>query len=388
MNVEILSGKIHQLVLSRGEEFRKLAHSIWKNPELGLAEKFACARQVELLARLGFSVESPYCGQTTAYKAERGRGTGPTFCYVAEYDALPEIGHACGHNLICTAAIAAGWATAEMLAARGLPGKVVVMGTPGEESKGGKVLLLDHNALDGIDAVMMVHPLHCTMPDSGSTAICRFDVKFKGKSAHAAVSPELGRNALDAVMLTFAGINAWRQHLPETARIHGVVTEGGTVPNVVPELAGCRFFLRTPDNLYLQKLEKRFRAIVKGAAMMTGTRSRIDMVNRPYQARRPNPSMNRAYVAAAAALGLNPETPQHPDRGSSDFGNFSQLRPGIHPYFSITPHKIAAHSTEFTAAADTDYAMEQTFKAAAGMAAVGFNYLTDDAFRQEVDAGV
>lgn len=388
MNIETLSKEIHQFILSRAGEFRQLAHVIWKNPELGLAEKFACGRQLELLTQMGFTVESPYCELATAYKAVRGNDEGPTFCYVAEYDALPEIGHACGHNLICTAAIAAGWVTAELLAARGLPGNVVIMGTPAEESIGGKILLLEHNALNGIDAVMMVHPSHSTMADFGSTAICRFEVKFKGKSAHAAASPELGRNALDAVMLTFTAINAWRQQLPETARIHGIVADGGIAPNIIPEQAGCHFYIRTPDNYYLQKMEKRFRAIVKGAGLMTGTRPHIAMLGRPCRARRPNPAMNRMYVAAATVLGLTPKIPQHVARASTDFGDFSQLRPGVHPAFGIARREIAVHSADFAAAAGTDYATEQMLKAAASMAAVGFNYLTDNSFRYQVNAGV
>lgn len=382
MKKEVIK-KLHALIASRQNDFTALASAIWHKPELGMEEKFACAGLTRLLAGLGFRVETPYCGLKTAFRAVRGSGR-PAFCFVAEYDALPGIGHACGHNLIGTAAIAAGWAVAESLKKRHARGTVIVMGTPGEEGNGGKVLLLRRHALKGVDAAMMVHPLWQTRIDTGSTALRRLEVSFAGKAAHAAASPDLGLNALDAVMLVFSGVNAWRQQLPESARIHGVILEGGTRPNIIPEHAMGRFYLRSPEDAYLDKMERRFRDIVKGAALMTGTVPKIKYIDVPYMSRKPNPALNAAYFEATEMLGMKPLKTDKPGRGSSDFGDFSHAVPGIHPYFAITDKTIAGHSVEFARAAGTDFAMRQMLKAAAAMAATGYAFITEKKFRKQV----
>lgn len=385
MDKEIVK-ELYSLIKSREKDFTGLARQIWEKPELGFEEKFACARQLELLKELGFSTESPYAGVETAYKAVKGSKK-PVFCFAAEYDALPELGHGCGHNLICAAAIAAGWALASKLEEKGIEGTVAVIGTPGEESKGGKVIMLKNHALDGVDAVMMVHPSWRTTPDTGSTAIRRFDVNFSGKSAHAAAAPELGLNALDAVVMLFTGINAWRQQLPEASRIHGVVSNGGNLPNIIPSSASCRFFLRSPDDNVLDKMEARFMDIVKGAALMTGTGFEVKPVNVPYKSRRPNQGLNRIYMDAVSELGMKPVFPLHPGRGSSDFGDFSHACPGIHPYFGIADREIAGHSVAFAEAAGSSYAMEQMLKAAAAMASTGYKFIKDKEFMLEVISG-
>ena len=374
---------LQNLIAQKRGTWLELASDIWNNPELGFEERHACARQTTLLKELGFDVEVPFAGLETAYKGTRG-GAGPVFCFVAEYDALPGLGHGCGHNLICTAALAAGWATAELLAQRDLPGRVVVMGTPAEESRGGKVLMLREKALDGVDAVMMVHPSWRTTPDMGALAIRSFEIVFHGKEAHASGSPDLGLNALDGVMLFFAGINAWRQQMPAEARVHGIVTDGGEAPNIIPGRAACRFFLRHPEEGVLDTMERRFRDIAHGAELMTGTTAEIVQCDQPYRARRPNRRMNSLYFTAAEAVGLTPVIPTDLRRGSSDFGDFSQVIPGIHPYFGIAQREIAGHSSELAAAAGSDYGKEQMLKAAAAMGQVGYQFLADPSFRGEV----
>jgi len=378
-----ITKKLYDLILSRKGDFTRLARSIWLRPELGFEEKFACAEQKKLLSGLGFAVKSPFGGIKTAYKAVRGSGK-PSFCFVAEYDALPGIGHGCGHNLICAAAIAAGWAVATMLEKKKLAGTVIVMGTPGEEGKGGKVIMLKNNALKGVDAAMMTHPSWETMIDTASTAIRRLEVSFTGKAAHAAAHPDLGVNALDAVMLIFNGINAWRQHLPESSRVHGIIIKGGEMPNIIPDNSTCCFYLRSPDDAYLDKMERRFRDIVKGAALMTGAIPKIKNYNIPYKSRRPNAVLNTTYSEAADILGLKPTAHLKPGRGSSDFGDFSHAVPGIHPYFGIAKKKIAGHSLDFTKAAGSDYGMKQMLKAAAAMASTGYFFITDKKFRKQV----
>ena len=375
--------EIYSSIRQQHDRWSELSAQIWKHPELAYQEMFACNLQRSLLHELGFSVVNPYCGIATAYRADCGDGN-PAFAFVEEYDALPKLGHGCGHNLICTAAIAAAYAAGKLLLRYGLPGHIVVLGTPAEESGGGKVRMLEKDCLDGIDAAMMVHPSWRTTPDTGSTAIRRFDVEFFGRAAHAAGAPELGANALDAVLLLFNGLNAWRQQLPENTRIHGVVLSGGEAPNIIPDYAKCRFFLRSSDETWIAKMEQRFLEMVRGAELMTGTRAKTSPYNVPYMSRNPNSEMNKVYVSAAEELGLNPVIPKRTGRGSSDFGDFSRKIPGIHPYFGIADHEIAGHSMDFAEAASTDYALEQALKAAAAMALAGFKFLTDEEFREDV----
>ncbi len=364
-------------------EYCELAENIWEKPEVAYQEKFACDAQVELLKKQGFEVTAPYAGVDTAYRASFGEGH-PAFCIAAEYDALPDLGHGCGHNLIAAAAVAAGSAVKSLLEKYRLPGKIVVLGTPAEESGGGKVKMLEQHCLDDIDAVMMVHPSWRSTPDMGSTAIRRFDVEFFGKSAHAASSPELGLNALDGTILLFTGVNAWRQQLPETARLHGVVKAGGVMPNIIPDYSLCRFYLRSTSDEVLDRIEERFRDMVKGAALMTGTRAEIKPYSTPYRARKPNPELNRLYLKFAEAAGLNPVTPIRPGRGSSDFGDFSHKRPGAHCYFGIAHEEIPGHSVAFREAAGSEYGQTQMIKGAVALAQVGFAYLTDAEIREKV----
>ena len=383
MSNENILQELFAEIESNREQWQNLAQSIWETPELGYHENHASRAQVDLLKKEGFQVTIPYCGLDTAYKAEAGSGK-PVFAFVAEYDALPKLGHGCGHNLICTAALAAATAVKTLLQKNQIPGTVIVLGTPAEESGGGKIKMLEQNCLVGIDAAMMVHPSWRTTPDTGSTAIRRFDVEFTGKAAHAAATPELGQNALDAVLLLFNGLNAWRQQLPENARLHGIILDGGKAPNIIPDYAKCRFYLRSTEEEWIEKMEKRFHEMVKGAELMTGTVSRTTPYNVPYKIRNPNAPMNRVYVEAAKALGLNPVIPARAGRGSSDFGDFSHEIPGIHPYFGIADHEIACHSEDFAEAAATDYGRNQMLKAAAAMAKTGFDFFTQKTFRDEV----
>ena len=375
--------EIAQAISKHAPQLEKLAKDIHAAPELGFQETRACKWMGQLLRKQGFRVKTPYAKLPTAFKAVIGRG-GPTLCFMAEYDALPGIGHACGHNLIAAAAAGAGLALSAALKQSKTPGTVVVMGTPAEESAGGKVIMLRNGALKGIDAVMMAHPSWRTTRASGGTAIHRLDVAFKGLSAHAAACPEKAKNALDAVMLLFAGVNAWRQQLPESGRVHGIVTEGGVKPNIIPDLGACSFFLRSPDADVLAGMLDRFRDIVKGAALMTAARATVTEGDLPYKAQMSNPLFNAAYVEEAGALGLRPQTPDAPVRGSSDFGDVSQAVPGAHVFFGIARKQIPSHSIVFAKAAGSAYGRKQMLRAAQAMARVGWRYFRDPAFRKSV----
>ncbi|MGI5817864.1 MAG: amidohydrolase [Armatimonadota bacterium] len=377
--------QIRATLAARADEINSLARRIHAHPELALQERDACAWHVELLRGWGFEVTSPFAGLETAYHARAGAGQ-PVFCLMAEYDALPEIGHGCGHNLIGAAAVGAGKALADVLAEEGAPGTVIVMGTPAEEGHGGKVEMLAHDALAGIDAVMLAHPRWQTMPDTGCNAIARFRISFEGRAAHAAASPEQGRNALDAVMLTFQGVNAWRQHLLEECRVHGYVDDGGAMANTIPARASCILYVRAATEATLDAMIERLRMIAEGAALMTATSARVEPWGERYQARIPNAPLNEAWVTAAERAGLEPALPEKPNRASSDFGDVSQRLPAAHVYFGIADEPTPVHSPEFCAAAGTDRALDRMLMAAEALAVAGHRYVTEPEFRGRVDA--
>lgn len=379
--------KIGEVINGSKAELNELSLAIWNHPEIAWQEKFAAAHVREFLEKRGFAVTAPCFGVETALRAESGKGDGPVFAFASEYDALPEIGHGCGHNLICVAGIAAFLAAAELLRESGIPGKVVLLGTPAEEGAGGKVKMLANGCLEGIDAVMMVHPGAVNCTDSGSTANQGLEVAFRGRAAHAAGNPDKGVNALDAVMLLFAAVNAYRQQMPSYALIHGFVNNGGAAANIIPDLTKCRFYLRTSVESFMPELETRFRNMVRGAELMTGCTAEIAPFRAAYRSRRPNTPMNEAFAAAMREMGQEVIVPQAVGRGSSDFGDFSQTIPGVHPSFCIKPaceSELPGHSIKFREAAATKEAFENAMNAGAAMASVAWKYLTDGGFRAAV----
>ena len=377
--------KLNQRIGGIKKRLRCLSDEIWTHPELAYKEYFAAEQAKKFLEEQGYQVENPCYGLDTAFKAEYGSGH-PAFAIFAEFDALPDVGHGCGHNLICAAALGAFCAVAEELKNQNLPGKIVLLGSPAEESGGGKIKMIQKGCLEGIDAAMMVHPSYRATPDTGSSAITRFNVVFHGKASHAAGAPELGINALAAVNLLFAGVNAYREQIPEDSRMHGIITDGGEAPNITPARAACRFFLRSTNEEWIKKIEKRFLDIVHGAELMTGTTAEITPFNIPYSSRKPNAALNRIYLEGISQQGMKYVIPARGGRGSSDFGNVSQLIPGIHPYFPVTDHEIASHSEAFRIASGTDFAFDNAMIAATAMANAAFKYMTDQEFKAEVDA--
>lgn len=380
----MINPAISDTVEKYGKELKNLSLKIHKCPELGMEEHNACKWQTDLLGKMGFEVKAPYCGLKTAYFAKSGKG-GPVFSFLAEYDALPEMGHACGHNLICSTAIGAGKALSDTLKKEKIPGTVIVIGTPAEEGKGGKVQLLSKNGFDNIDAVMMAHPLYRTQPWHGFLAVERFNVSFHGKSSHAANTPEKGRNALDAVMLFFQGINAWRQHLHENTRIHGIITSGGAAPNIIPDFASCSFYIRAGKEKTMKEMIRRFKDIAKGAALMTGTSCEIRNGEEGYKGGKINKVLNEEYFRVAEALGMEPVIPEKGGRASSDFGDVSQIIPGTHVYFGIAPNeKPPLHSAKFAEAAKSEYALNSMLRTSKAMAQIGYRFFTDPDFRKAI----
>ncbi|MFO8148744.1 MAG: M20 family metallopeptidase [Trueperaceae bacterium] len=346
------------------------------HPELMFEEHRSAGKLVGSLREAGFEVEAPAGGLDTAFIARHGFGPGgPRIALMAEYDALPEIGHACGHNLIATAALGAARALRSALEASG--GELLVIGCPAEEGGGGKILLLRAGVFEGVDAALMFHPGSRTMTIRGALAAARVTMRFYGKAAHAASTPELGINALDACLLTFHAINALRQHVKDETRIHGIITHGGSAPNIVPDYAEAKFLIRHRRHEEVDALKERVLAAARGAAAAVGARVEFDE-GLAYAERRVNVPMAARFAAHLEAQGeaVKP-APAIGGVGSSDFGNVSQVVPAIHPYVAIVPEGVSAHTPEFAAAAASPAGMRGLRLAATALAATAADLITD-----------
>jgi amidohydrolase len=378
--------QLTQSILNAHEkDLLSVVSKIHETPELSGNETQACAWQVDLLDSWGFSVETEYKGLATAFKATAGQ-TGPHICFMAEYDALPGIGHGCGHNLIAGVALGAGVVLKHLLSHHNLPGRVTVMGTPAEEQRGAKIDLIKAGALKDVDLVLMAHPSHkATAPYVGESGIRQFMVSFTGKTAHAADSPEKGINALDALRLLFNGVDAWRQQLTETSRVHGVIRDGGQAPNIIPEFARAEFYLRDFDLNYLDQMQARFENIAKGAALMTDTTHKLSQPPNPYKPGIPNEPLNQLFFSLARDAGMQPQWPE-PARSSSDFGDVTYEVPAMHAYFNIIRNNpdITIHTRAFAQAAATDFAFSQMKKTARILAQIAWRFMTDHDFRGKV----
>lgn len=326
----------------------EISHDLHAHPEVRFEEHRSAALLAEQLDEHGFAVERGVAGLPTAFVARYGQGE-PRVGILAEYDALPKIGHACGHNLIATWALGAGLALRRALP--DLPGTIEVIGTPAEEGGGGKVIMAEHGVFRGLEAAIMMHPRDTTYLDRGSLARTFYDVEFFGKPAHAAASPEKGINALDAMLQVFFSLSAMRQHLRPDVRIHGIITHGGDAVNVVPEYAAAQFLIRSKDQDYLNEVKQRFANICEGAALATGARLQLTE-GLSYQARVCNEALVETFRDNLTALGLAYETPPSDGGvGSSDIGNVSRLVPTIHPYLKISDRGVGGHTQAFAEAA-------------------------------------
>lgn len=335
----------------------QMSHTLHDNPEILFQEYESVALLTAQLDEHGFTVERPVAGLDTAFVASLGSGK-PEVALIAEYDALPKLGHACGHNLIAT------WAVGAALALRhALPnfeGTIKVIGTPAEEGGGGKVTMANAGVFHGLDAAIMVHPRDTTYLDRGSLAVTPYNVEFFGKSAHASAFPENGTNALDAVLQLFFSVNALRQSLKLHTKIHGVITHGGDAANVIPDYAACKFLVRAKEQTYHEEIKKKFRNLVEAAAIATGARAEITE-GISYQQRVSNQGLVETFRDNLTALGIDYDTPPaDAGVGSSDIGNVSQLVPSIHPYLKICDAGIGGHTPEFADAARSKRADELT----------------------------
>lgn len=360
------------------EDFYEISTIIGENPELGHEEFKAATLLTEKLEQQGFRVTRGICGLPTAFEAIAESGKpGPTIGIMSEYDALPEIGHACGHNLIGTMGIAAGIALSKVLPQTG--GKVVVYGTPAEETKGGKVTMAEEGIFDQLDVAMMVHPLHSYVKSGSSLAMDAIQFEFFGKPAHAAASPEKGINALDAVLQTFSGINALRQHVTSDTRIHGIITEGGKAANVVPDYAVAQFYVRAKSRGYVNEVVQKVKAIAEGAALMTGATMKMSNYELSYDNMVTNETLSDLFTDSLIELGVpGDEISESRDgSGSLDMGNVSLVVPSIHPYIKICNELYSCHTTEFRDAALSDQGKAAMILGAKAMSLTGLRILTE-----------
>lgn len=358
--------------------FKNISIYIGENPELGHEEFKACKILTDTLKEHQFAVETGICDLPTAFKATFDSGKiGPVIGFMAEYDALPELGHACGHNLIGTMGIAAGIGLSKVLSETG--GKVIVYGTPAEETKGGKVTMAEAGIFEELDVAMMVHPLDNYLKSGDSLAMDAIQFEFFGKSAHAAASPHLGINALDAVLHTFNSINALRQHIKPDARIHGVITEGGKAANIVPDYAVAQFYVRAGKREDVNILVEKVKQCAEGAALQTGATVKSSFYEFSYDDMITNQTLSAVFTKQLISLGVE-ETDIHEQRdgsGSLDMGNVSQVVPSIHPYVKICNEAYACHTHEFREAAMTDQGRDAMILGAKSMALTGLEILTN-----------
>ncbi len=359
---------------------RTISHTLHDHPELGLREHRAAALLTEELEEHGFRVERGVAGLETAFVASYGWGE-PVVAIIAEYDALPKLGHACGHNLIATWAVGAGIALRNALPE--LRGTIKVVGTPAEESAGGKVPMTDAGVFSGVAAAMMIHGADRTLLNRGSLAVTPVEVEFFGRSAHASSNPAAGISALDALLQVFFGVNQLRQMLRPSARVHGVITDGGDAPNVIPDHAAASFLLRERDEEHLARLRARFGAIVEGAALATRARAQLTE-GVSYKARQCNPALVETFGANADLLGVEHESAAGVGMGSSDIGNVSYAVPTIHPYLQISPRGTSAHTPAFAEAAASPFADERLATGATLLAWTAADVLLRDEVRSDL----
>jgi amidohydrolase len=348
-----------------------LSHRVHANPEIAFQERQASAWTAELLARNGFEVTAPVGGLETAFVARwPGDRPGPVIAFAGEYDALPEVGHGCGHNLMCSSSAGGALAAARLLG-RDFGGELRFIGTPAEEAGNGKVHLIQAGTFEDVDICLQIHPADSNSAEILCLAVTEIGVTFRGTLAHASADPWLGKNALDAIVLLHTMVAQWRQHLKPGERVHGIITHGGAAPNIVPDLTAGRWYVRTPVDGDLDAMIERFATMARAAADATGCT--VELENDPTNRCRTmlnNPTLLEIWRRHLADAGIEDE-PVDPNSGSTDMANVSHEVPTIHPYMAIAPRGTPGHSREFAAhagGADGDAMLPRAIRVLAGTA--------------------
>jgi len=357
---------------------KEIATQIGNRPELGYEEFFASQLLIEELTAAGFFITRNVLDLPTAFIAEyAARKSGPTIAYLCEYDALPGLGHACGHHLICTMSIAAAIGLKSIIDSIG--GTIRVYGTPAEETSGAKVPMAAAGLFDDVDVALMAHPYSRYEASGASLAMDAIQYEYAGKPAHAAASPHEGINALDAILMLFNASNALRQQVRSDARIHGIITDGGQAPNIIPDYTCAQFYIRSADRSYTNELTARMLACAEGAALQTGCTLTATPYEYSYDELRTNEALSAVFSENLIKLGVaEQDIALGKDSGSVDLGNVSLRCPAIHPYVKVIDEYHQLHTAEFRDLAMTDRAMELMLIGAQALATTGYDVCSND----------
>jgi amidohydrolase len=385
MSLEALKKDVASAVDAIAEELLSLSHAIHQEPELALNEFKAAERLTAAVEAHGLPVQRAAFGLETAYVSEFGSSGGPEIAILSEYDALPGVGHACGHNIIATSGLGAALALAKL--GGKLPGQVRYLGTPAEERFGGKEIMARAGAFDRLDAVMMMHPSNLDLATMPCIAISEVEATYYGRAAHAAAMPYRGLNALDAVVTAYQTIAQLRQHIRQSERIHGIITDGGLAANIVPEKAACRFYVRAGDIHELMKLKARVQACFEAGALATGCRLELQWGNTDYLDLKTNWPMAGAFERNATELGREffPIQDIPPGfAGSTDMGNVSHRVASIHPMLAVAPAGVIIHNAEFATWAASEKGDMAVIDGAKALAQTALDLMCDAALAERV----
>lgn len=377
--------KICSEVDSLSDALFDISQYLLDNPETAYQEVKACEHLSEKMKDFGFQVEKGVGNVETAFLARPAgcRPSRPTVAILAEYDALPKIGHGCGHNLIASASVGAAVALRKFFGDSA--GCIALVGTPAEEGGGGKVRLAEAGVFKEMDAAIMFHPSSSNMAGKDTLGRIKFKMEFHGKTAHAAGSPDQGLNALDAIVMAYTGINSLRQHLRPDGRIHGIITHGGDAPNIIPDYTAGLFYVRAGSQSYRDELFERVQKCAEGAALATGTEVKIEIDYPKLDPLKRNPAFESAAKTNMELLGITIDEDDG-RRGSSDIGNLSHCLPAIHPFLAIidADSGIPGHSVGFRDATTTPRGRETLLNAAKMLALTAYDYLNSEELRKSV----
>lgn len=363
------------------DAFRTISRSVGSRPELGHEEFFASELLCTELVKYGFEVERGILGIETSFIGVYDTGSpGPTVGFLCEYDALPEIGHACGHHLICSMSMAAAVGLKAALINSGIGGKIRIYGTPAEETRGAKVPMAEAGLFDDCDFALMAHPYYTFERSGESLALDAVQFEFHGLATHAAASPYEGINALDAVLQLFNSVNALRQQTRSDARIHGIIDNGGKAPNIIPDYASAKFYVRSASRTYTNELTAKVLRCAEGAALQTGCTVTTNHFEYSYDELLTNEALSEQFNTNLIEAGIRPEDMEiGKDHGSLDLGNVSVRCPAIHPYVKVVQDRLLLHTEAFRDAAMTEYALDGMLFGAKMLAATAYDVFADPA---------
>lgn len=378
-----MKSQIKMQVLDKLEELFLISKDLFEHPELGFEEVHAEQLLTDYFASNGFTVEHGIYGFDTAFRATYDSGKeGGVIAYLCEYDALPEVGHGCGHNLIAAMSMGAAIGLKSVLDQIG--GKIIVYGTPAEETSGVKGVFADQGAFDGLTVAMMAHPSPAYEDSGSSLALNAYRFQYFGKTAHAAFQPELGINALDSVIQLFNGVNALRQHVKSDVRIHGIISKGGVAPNIVPDFAEALFYIRAEQKEYLEEVVAKVLEVASGAARMTGATLKYDKFENAYDNMKTNQVLSSLFHDHLLDLGVTEIRPAGKGMGSIDMGNVSYSVPAIHPWVGVGDETKILHSREFAQHTLSQLSKDTLLTGATALALTGFQVLASKELQEKI----